>query len=383
MSAPSLVGLIRSAPRLGLYIHLPFCSSLCPYCDFAVVVGREVDHAAYLEALVIEARTRVAEESWNPMQTVFLGGGTPSLVNADGVAKLLDEMRDVVGFADDVEISLEANPETVTLPAMRTLAAAGVNRVSLGAQSFDDAVLATLGRSHTADAIAPAVDAVRAAGILELNLDLIYGTPGESDESWQASLDAALLLEPTHLSTYGLTIEERTAFGTRTASGEMPALDEDSQADRFLAAIDCAERAGMRQYEVSNFALPGHECRHNLGIWCGGDYLGLGVGAHSLRGAHRWSNGRALSAYLADPTGCRDTDEILDVRARAEEWLTTRIRLRSGFPELVGDRVLPGLALRAAPLLLADLMERTSAGYLRTTRTGMLLENQVNLLLLG
>lgn len=382
-SAPSLLDLIRTAPRLGLYVHLPFCSALCPYCDFAVVVGRDGDHGAYIDALLIEARARAAENRWNPVHTVFLGGGTPSLMDAMAVARLLDGLRDVIGFADDVEISIEANPDSVTADAMRTLAAAGVNRVSVGAQSFDERVLAGLGRTHDAAAIPRAVEAVRASGIDEVNLDLIYGSVVEGADPWLATLEAALALEPTHLSCYGLTIEPRTAFGTREQAGERLTAPDDDLADRFLEAIDTIEAAGLRQYEVSNFARPGSECRHNLGIWCGGDYLGLGIGAHSLRAAHRWWNARNLAAYLAEPAGSKDGDEQLDASRRAEEWLSTRIRLRAGFPQLVAEAVLPGLVDRAAPLLDVELLHRPWPDYLATTRTGMLLDNEVTARLLG
>lgn len=370
--------LIVRAPRTGLYIHLPFCPSLCPYCDFAVIVGRSDTHAPYLAALEIEAAARSEQETWDALHTVFIGGGTPTLLDANAIAGLLERSRERFGWRPDVEVSIEANPETVTSEAMRALAAAGVNRVSVGAQSFDDEVLAALGRAHTADATRRAIDAVRDAGITRINLDLIYGSAAETDASWDATLAQALALQPEHLSTYALTIEERTRFGTLVANGAMPDVDEDVLADRFKLAIDAANAAGLRQYEVSNFARPGGECRHNLGTWCGGGYLGLGIGAHSLHASHRWANTRELTAYLADPANVIVFDERQDARMRAEEWLNVRIRLRAGFPEAVGDEMLPGLSQRAEPLINAGLLERID-GYLRTTIDGMLLENELTL----
>jgi oxygen-independent coproporphyrinogen III oxidase len=383
VSKPSLLDLIRRAPRLGLYVHIPFCSSLCPYCDFAVVVGRDADHERYAEAILREAEAKAAEDSWNPFQTVFIGGGTPTQIPADVLARLIAGLRDIFGFAPDVELTMEANPESVEASGMEALAAAGVNRLSLGAQSFDPAVLEKLGRQHGPDAIGRAVEVVRAAGIGSVNLDLIYGTAGEDDESWQRTLDQALALEPEHLSCYGLGIEERTAFGKRTEAGEELTIGEDAMADRFEATLATIEAAGLRQYEVSNFARPGHESRHNLGIWCSGDYLGLGIGAHSLRAAHRWWNTRNLSAYLDAPTEAREGEEMLDADRRAEEWLTTRIRLRAGFPRALAETVIADFADRAVPLFEAGLLEEAPGDYVRTTVKGMLLENEVNGRLLG
>jgi oxygen-independent coproporphyrinogen-3 oxidase len=374
--------LILRAPRTGLYIHLPYCNALCPYCDFAVVVGRSETRAPYLDALVREARARREEAGWDALHTLFIGGGTPSVIDADALARLLDQTREIFGWRDDIEISIEANPESVTGVAMKTLAAAGVNRVSIGAQSFDTAVLRALGREHDAAATERAVDAVRDAGIARINLDLIYGTPIETDSSWAATLEGALALRPEHLSTYALTIEERTRFGTLVAAGEMPDVDEDAIVDRFRLAIEACAAAGLRQYELSNFARPGAECRHNLGIWCGGDYLGLGIGAHSLRANRRWHNARDLTGYLADPGRALAGEEVLDATAAATEWLSVRIRLRAGFPEAVAQALLPGLSARAEPLINAGLLERID-GYLRTTVAGMLLDNEVTLRLLS
>ncbi|MFP5225337.1 MAG: radical SAM family heme chaperone HemW [Actinomycetota bacterium] len=380
---PSLLDLIRDAPRLGLYVHIPFCSSLCPYCDFAVVVGRDADHERYIDAVLAEARARAEEHAWNPFQTVFIGGGTPTQIPAEATVRLIQGVREIFGFAEEVELTLEANPESVEPADIELLAAAGMNRVSIGAQSFDPETLSRLGRQHGPDSIVRAVAAVRAAGIASVNLDLIYGTAGEDDRSWRSTLEQALRLEPDHLSCYGLGIEERTVFGKRAEAGEQLAVDDDQMAERFEVTVAELEAAGLRQYEVSNFARPGHECRHNLGIWCGGDYLGLGLGAHSLRAAQRWWNTRNLGSYLEAPSEAREGEETLDADRRAEEWITTRIRLRAGFPKAVADTVLPDFSARAAPLIDSGLLEEAAGGYVRTTIRGMLLENEVNLRLLA
>jgi len=300
----------------GLYIHLPFCSALCPYCDFAVVVGREPEHERYVEALLAEHDALRWTATY---ETVFLGGGTPSFVAPALLARLIP------GGA--AEVSLEANPESVAPGRARAWAAAGVTRVSVGAQSFGDHVLRGLGRTHRAAAIAPAVEAVRSAGIEDVNLDLIYGGPSETAKDWTASLREAVALRPTHVSCYALTIEERTAFGAAVAADRMPAPDEDALADRYERAIDVLGEAGFEQYEISNWSLPGRRCRHNLSAWRQDDYLGLGIGAHSHRAGHRWWNVRSLPAYLRDPARARAGEEHLAPRARAEEWAALRLRL--------------------------------------------------------
>lgn len=380
--ARRLRDLIVRAPRTGLYVHIPFCSSLCPYCDFAVVVGREEDHARYVDALIEEARIRLDQQPWDSLHTLFIGGGTPTYIDIASIERLLQATHDLFGWRPDIEITIEANPESVTREGMRRLVAAGVNRVSLGVQSFDPKILDALGRNHPPEAIGPAVDAIRSAGVAKLNLDLIYGTPGESRYSWRKTLQEALSFDPDHLSAYALQIEERTAFGHYVEIGEMAEPDDDIVADDLETTLAYCRDHGLMQYELSNFAVPGAECRHNLGIWCGGDYLGLGIGAHSLRGGTRWRNGRSLRSYLESPGDLIEETETQDARARAEEWLNVRIRLRAGFPEVVGEQLLPGLIERAEPLVQEGLLERMD-GYLRSTLRGMLLDNAVSGRLIG
>ena len=355
----------------GLYIHVPFCSALCPYCDFAVVVGRIEQHARYVDALLAEYEAAAWPE---PFETIFIGGGTPTFVDPALLARVLSETGPAA------EVTIEANPESVSEAALRALAQAGVNRVSIGAQSFAPDVLQALGRTHAAEDIPRAVAAARAAGIVNISLDLIYGTPAETTADWRATLEAAIALEPKHLSCYALTIEERTAFGTAVARGAMRAPDEDALADRYELACDLLRNAGFEHYEISNWAKPGRASRHNLIYWTQGDYLGIGLGAHSHRAGTRWWNTRALQPYLADPKGARAGEETLAAEQRADEWLHLRLRLIEGI-DLAEAAARLGRDLAADGLRDAGLVT-LDGGRLRLTTRGMLLENHVALSLL-
>ena len=358
----------------GLYVHVPFCAALCPYCDFAVVVGRADAHARYCDALLAEADAAGFD---GPFGSVFVGGGTPTFVEPDLLVGALRRLRDRVGWDEGAEFTIEANPDSVGIPGLRAYAAAGVNRVSIGAQSFAPHVLRALGRTHDPSAVDAAVAAARTAGIAAVGLDLIYGSTDETTEDWLSSLRSAIALEPDHISCYALTIEERTAFGRAVESGEMPEPDHDALAERYELAAEMLGVAGYEHYEISNWARPGARCAHNLTYWTQGDYLGLGVGAHSHRDGTRWWNTRSLSRYLADPTRAREGEEHLGGVARAEEWLMLRLRLLDGLD--VRDataRLGRDLGDAAASLERDGLIERRDA-TLRLTLRGMLLENEV------
>jgi len=363
-----------AVPVTGLYVHVPFCSALCPYCDFAVVVGRREQHERYADALLAEFEAAAWPERF---ETIFIGGGTPTFVDPALLARVL------AAPGPAAEVTIEANPESTETGALRALAERGVNRVSIGAQSFAPHVLRALGRTHTAADIPRAVGAARAAGIDNVSLDLIYGSSGESVEDWRATLQQAIALGVEHLSCYALTIEERTAFGTAVARGTMTPPDEDALAERYEVACELLARAGFEHYEISNWARPGRESRHNLIYWTQGDYLGLGLGAHSHRQGHRWWNTRALQAYLADPARARAGEETLTPEQRADEWLQLRLRLIEGVDVAEAETRLarklstPTRALQDAGLATLD------QGRLHLTTRGMLLENEVALRLLG
>ena len=364
----------------GIYVHVPFCSALCPYCDFAVVVGRTDTHERYCEALVAEA---VSYRGAPTASSLFIGGGTPTVLDPTLLGETLARIRDALPLGDGAEITVEANPESVTEAGMRALAAAGVNRVSIGAQSFAPHVLRALGRTHSAEQAVNAVASARAAAIKNVSLDLIYGGPGETMQDWTTSLEQALALGPDHVSAYALTIEERTPFGKAVARRSMQEPDQDDLASKYELAVEMLEGAGYRHYEISNWARPGFESRHNLLYWTQGEYVGLGIGAHSHRDGVRWWNTRALTRYLADPIGAREGEERLNNADRADEWLSLRMRLIDGV----------GLDETAARLGrdVRDAAEACEAGglitldgdRLRLTARGMLLENEVTLRLLS
>ncbi len=285
----------RFATSAACYVHMPFCSRVCPYCDFAVVEGQDHLIPRYISAV----RSEIAGDSqWRPLDAVFFGGGTPSHVPASELGVLLDALSDKHGVTPDAEVSLEANPEDFTADRAREFRSVGFNRVSFGAQSFDGLVLLYLGRRHQAPQIVEAVAAARQAGFENVSVDLIYGSPGETDSSWGATLEAALGLEVDHISCYSLTVERGTPLGREVNAGA-PAPDPDQQADRYEKAQATLADAGFLQYEVSNWAQPDMECRYNLTVWAQGEYLAYGNGAHGFRDHVRFRNLRRLDAYLA------------------------------------------------------------------------------------
>lgn len=277
------------------YVHIPFCSAVCPYCDFAVVAGQDNLAERYVAAVCAEIR---AAEPWRSLDAVYFGGGTPSHVAPDLLGRVLDALSTVHGLGNDVEISLEANPEDFSLDRATRLRRAGFNRVSFGAQSFEDSVLMALGRRHHAADITASVTAARSAGFANLSLDLIYGSPAETDESWARSLDQARSLEPDHVSCYALTVEPGTPLG-RSVNAGAEAPDPDIQADRHQEADVALRAAGLHRYEVSNWSRPGRECRYNLTVWAQGEYEAYGNGAHGYRNGRRYRNHRRVDAYIS------------------------------------------------------------------------------------
>ena len=273
-----------SAPPLGLYIHVPFCSTRCGYCDFNTYTPGESggsDPASYLDALEKELETAAADwDRTGPPETVFLGGGTPSLLGGEALARILRAVRRTVGLAPGAEVTTESNPESTSPEFFATLRDAGYTRISLGMQSVAGHVLRVLDRRHTPGRPAEAVREARAAGFAHVNLDLIYGTPSETDDDLRRSLDAALSSGVDHVSAYSLIVEDGTAMGRKVRRGELPAPDEDVLADRYGIVDDALRAAGLGWYEVSNWAAPGGECRHNLRYWRSGLWWGAGPGAH-------------------------------------------------------------------------------------------------------
>jgi oxygen-independent coproporphyrinogen-3 oxidase len=327
---------------LGIYLHVPFCTTRCGYCDFntytAEELGAGVSRATYVDTVVHElelARDVLAGDE-RSVSTVFVGGGTPTLLPSADLARLLDGVRDLFGLAPDAEVTTESNPESVDARALAELRAAGFNRISFGMQSAREHVLAVLDRRHTPGRVTRAVNDARSAGFDNISVDLIYGTPGETDDDWRTSLDAAIATGADHVSAYSLIVEPGTRLSARLGRGELPMPDDDVLADRYVIADEMLSGAGFTWYEVSNWARAGDtRCRHNLLYWTGGDWWGAGPGAHSHVGGVRWWNVKHPKAYaerLAAHRSPAHAREELDPSTRHVEDVLLRLRLRDGLP---------------------------------------------------
>lgn len=323
------------ADTAAAYVHIPFCSAVCPYCDFAVVAGRDDMAERYISALLTEIER---SPRWRPLEAVYFGGGTPSHISPDLLGKVLDRLAGHHGLASAAEISLEANPEDFDGERARRLLARGFNRVSFGAQSFDVAVLGFLGRRHGPGDIAASVAAAGDAGFTNISIDLIFGTRGETDESWANSLRRAVGLDVPHISAYALTVERGTPLGRDVAAGA-PGPDPDVQADRYSMVEQTMAEAGLVRYEVSNWARPGHECRYNLTVWAQGQYEGYGNGAHGYRNGFRYRNHRRLEAYISAVEEGRSPRAGEDV---ISGWDAEIDRLFVGLRRAVGVSTGPG-----------------------------------------
>jgi oxygen-independent coproporphyrinogen-3 oxidase len=311
---------------LGVYLHIPFCASRCDYCAFATWTDRGHLIDRYLDAVRTDVVATMAREGATAT-TVFVGGGTPSLVPAEGLARVLDAVERVPG----AEVTVECNPETVTPPLLATYRAAGVTRLSFGVQSMVGSVLVALGRAHTPGTVEQAVAWAREAGFETFNLDIIYGGATESVEDWARTVDRVLALDPPHISAYGLTVEP----GTALALDPDRHPDDDDQADKYLLATERFAAAGLVWYEISNWARPGHECRHNELYWAQGDYLAFGCAAHGHRGGERFWNVRTPERYIDAIAAGRSPvggSEVLDESTRRLEGLQLSLRTRRGVP---------------------------------------------------
>ncbi|MFI5502550.1 radical SAM family heme chaperone HemW [Nocardia asteroides] len=370
----------------GVYVHVPFCATRCGYCDFNTYTAGELGTSAspqsWLEALRGELATAATEFAALPsatpeVSTIFVGGGTPSLLGGDGLASVLDAVRANFTLAAGAEVTTESNPESTSPEFFERIRAAGFTRVSLGMQSAAQHVLRVLDRTHTPGRAVAAAKEARAAGFDHVNLDLIYGTPGETDADLDASLDAVLAAGVDHVSAYSLIVEDGTALARRVRRGELPAPDEDVLAARYERIDSRLEAAGLSWYEVSNWAAEDDaRCRHNLGYWDGGDWLGAGPGAHSHVGGVRWWNIKHPARY-ADRVALGGLPaagwEALTEDERYLEHLMLTVRLRTGLP-------LDTLAPAARPALdriLADGLAVLSGERLVLTDRGRLLADGV------
>jgi oxygen-independent coproporphyrinogen-3 oxidase len=372
--------------QFGVYVHIPFCTVRCGYCDFntytAEELGNGVSRGSYADTLLTEIRLarEVLPAATPPVSTVFFGGGTPSLLPAEQLGLVIRAIGDEFGIAPDAEITTEANPESLSPSYLSALRGQGFTRVSIGMQSAAPAVLAVLDRVHRPERPVLAVREARAAGFAHVNLDLIYGTPGESERDWQTSLEAAIASGADHVSAYALIVEEGTALARKVATGAIGAPDDDVLADRYVQADEVLARAGFRWYEVSNWArTEAAESRHNRLYWAGDNWWGLGPGAHSHVGGVRWWNVKHPSRYAAQlevnrsPAAGRET---LDDTARLTERLMLQIRMREG---LDLDGLPPSALARAEQCASWGLADRTrlADGRLVLSQRGRLLADAV------
>ena len=357
----------------GLYVHIPFCITRCGYCDFNAYSGLGHMAGAYVAALGSEAEMTASDWKSERFISVFFGGGTPTTLGAGTLVELLGRFRGLYSLASGAEVTCEANPDTVDESYLAAMRRGGMNRLSLGVQSFDPSVLEALERGHSADSVPSVFRAARSAGFDNVSLDLIYGASGESLRSWAETLERAVRLGPEHLSCYALTIEPGTSLGRKVAGGIVPAPDGDLQAAMYDLACEMLASAGYLHYEVSNWAKPGFECLHNRGYWEGRAYLGLGAGAHSYRDGRRWWNlrppGQYLRAVQAGRLPVGDEERMTQEEQRMERLLLG-LRAAGGVPS---DWVDPS---RAA-LFVGQGLARHEDGRFALTERGLVVANEV------
>lgn len=374
---------------VSLYLHIPFCHTRCHYCDFNTYAGILPLREPYVRALLTEIEltgtfARHVDGERRRGRTIFFGGGTPSLLSVAQITRLLNACREAFVVDEDAEVTLEANPGTLTQEHLLGLRAAGVNRLSMGAQSFDAELLHILGRIHSPEEIRHALHYARAAGFTSINLDLMFGLPTQTMQHWRETLDQALALHPEHLSLYSLIIEEGTPFFTWTQEGSIVPGDEDLCADMYEYADERLQAEGYENYEISNWALPGHQSRHNLTYWHNLPYLGMGAGAYSCFAGRRFSNIREPIEYIRLLRARQRPEVESEIVGRAQEMSETAFlglrtamgihlptfeqRFGEGFAQFVGDR------LRYVED--AGLLEQ-AGDWLRLSKRGRLLGNEV------
>ena len=400
-SAPDhlMVNFMADLASISLYLHIPFCQAKCHYCDFNSYAGMLGHRERYIEALTEEIRlagrrARLADGAPRRCRTIFFGGGTPSLLTAEQVDELLREAHAAFAIAEDAEITLEANPGALEYGRLDALRAVGVNRLSMGAQSFNADLLRWMGRIHSPAEIETAFAAARRAGFTSVNLDFIFALPNQSLATWADTLEQALALGPEHLSLYSLIVEEGTPLFAWVRDGRVIPADDDTAADMYEYAQQRLATAGYGQYEISNWAKPGHECRHNLTYWRNLPYIGLGAGAHSSFASHRFAEARPIAGYIsrvrasvaegsddALPAGAIISDELISPALEMAETAICGLRLNAGisraeFAARFGRTFEQVFDERLAEVRALGLIE-TVGDRVRLTEHGRLLGNEV------
>ena len=318
--------------ELELYIHIPFCVKKCSYCDFLSAPATEQTREAYMAALFAEIRGRAEDYRERIVTSIFIGGGTPSLLSGEQIGALMDCIREQFSLAEDAEITMEVNPGTATAEKLRAFYNAGINRLSIGMQSARDEELKLLGRIHDFADFCQVYQEAAEAGFTNLNVDVMSGLPGQTLESYRETLEKVLRLDPVprHISAYSLIVEEGTPFAALQERGKLSLPEEDMERAMYEETIEVLETYGFHRYEISNYAKEGWECRHNTGYWIRRDYLGFGIGAASLVDNVRFQNGRDLNAYLEHPLDCREEEQILTLPEQMEETMFLGLRLIRG-----------------------------------------------------
>ncbi|HEX5095575.1 MAG TPA: radical SAM family heme chaperone HemW [Acidimicrobiia bacterium] len=350
----------------GVYVHIPFCAHRCDYCDFATWTDRAHLIDDYVDACITDLGRRDAPTA----TSVFFGGGTPSLIEGDQLARIVA----AIDVTSDAEITVECNPDSVDADKLHAYKDAGVNRLSFGVQSFAPHVLRALNRTHDPANVERAIALARAAGFDNVNADIIYGTAGESADDWRRTVDHVIALGVEHVSAYALTVEPPTPLGQRVAAGTAAAPDDDDQADKYVVADEQLIAAGYGWYEISNWARPGRECRHNQLYWEQGDYLAIGCAAHGHTTGRRWWNVRTPERYIERIAANESPEaghETLAAETRADEAFTLALRTRSGAP------VPPGTGAVVADLVAGGLLEPAPDGRVVCTRAGRLVANDL------
>ena len=379
---------------VSLYLHIPFCHTRCHYCDFNTYAGILPLREPYVRALITEVElagqlAQLTDGAPRRSRTIFFGGGTPSLLTVKQITRLLAACRKAFAVDEQAEITLEANPGTLSFEQLKGLRAAGINRLSLGSQSFDAELLHTLGRIHTPDEIVQALCNARAAGFTSINLDFMFGLPGQTMQHWKTTLDRALALHPEHFSLYSLIIEEGTLFYTWTNEGRIIPGDEDLCADMYEYADERLQAEGYENYEISNWALPGHQSRHNLTYWRNLPYLGMGAGAHSFFEGRRFSNILDPQEYitlLKKQQRPEAESELIDRVHQMSETAFLALRTAQGlhlptFEERFAEPFTQFVGMRLRTVEEAGLLEQEHE-WIRLSKRGRLLGNEVFLRLL-
>lgn len=373
----------------SLYIHIPYCLVKCPYCDFNVYAAKRWPEEQYIDALCAEFRHHVAQSPWSEshIETIYFGGGTPSLFAPASIERFLKYVADHCLLAPDREITLEADPASVSLEKLAGYRAVGVNRLSFGVQSFQAPTLKTLGRLHTVDDVHNSLSWVREAGFDNVSLDLIFAVPGQTLTLLEDDLTQALAYTPTHFSTYCLTYEERTPFFSMKQKGKIHAVSEDDEVEMYTLVQSCCRRAGYQHYEISSFARPGFQSRHNSNYWKGVSYLGLGAGAHSFvnepEWGKRWNNERLPRRYMDQALTKGNTASVEETLTREQamgEFMFLHLRQLDGFlPSTFTERF--GVDLREAfpqiDTLLTDGLLTQEEGRIKLSERGLFLADSV------